>query len=430
MGLFTQSSLMHWRARAGVALPVALFGVVTVSLLGGGMLMLSTSNMPIARNREEQARAMMLAEAAASHALAVLRGPLRNTAYNTLLLDSLVVGHGLPTGSQIPATGVSFGGGTYYAKIVDDPGATEDGNRFNDVNRRLVLRCTGVTGTGATAVINAIFGTAPMPAFVANGNVAVNGSSASVLGPCGSVHANGDLGAPVNSGITVEATYSAAGNAYGAPVTPDGTAAVAESNANSIPVPSYTYNDFCPGSADYILRSDGWLVHAMTGIALNANGNNVSGWGASIKKGVTTWEGNGAMLPATYCVEGNVTVSGNPVVSSLSIIAQGSLSVTGTPVITAPDHPDQLLFFAGGDLVIAGNAEALYPGVMYTRNQCDIGGNGRIVGGVMCLDQTTVAPATNLLSGNAIRGNVTLTNDCSLTFGTVRRILGWYQTLN
>jgi hypothetical protein len=136
------------------------------------------------------------------------------------------------------------------------------------------------------------------------------------------------------------------------------------------------------------------------------------------------------MLPGTYCVEGNASITNNPTPGTLSVIAQGSISVTGTPVFGAPDHPDGLLFFAGGDLLISGTTDALYTGVIYTRNQCDIGGNGTVSDNIMCLNQTTVAPAANLLNENAIGGNVTITNDCSLTFGSVRRIIGWYQTLN
>jgi hypothetical protein len=400
-------------------------------MLAGGILVLSTRNMPLAQNREEQARAILLAEAAASHGLALLRGPVRTTPYNTLLRDSLFVGYGLASASEIPATGVSFGGGRYHAKIIDDPGATEDLDRFNDVNNRLVLRCTGVTRTGATAVINALVGPAPIPAFLANGNVTVGGSSAQVLGPCGSVHANGNLGSSAGSGITVEGLYSATGLAAGSPVTTSGTRTPVESNAEAISIPSYTYSDFCPGSANYILRSDGWLVVAATGVALNAVVTTVAGWRATYTGGSVYWtQSSSVMLPGTYCVQGNAVISSSPGPVSVSIIAEGSIAVSGSPVFTSPAHPDGVLFFAGGDVHIRGTASALYTGAIYSRNQCDVGGNGKITGSIMCLGETTAAPAANFATNSAISGNVRITYDCSGTFGRARRILSWYQTLN
>jgi hypothetical protein len=125
-----------------------------------------------------------------------------------------------------------------------------------------------------------------------------------------------------------------------------------------------------------------------------------------------------------------VSVSGSPGPVSVSIIAEGSLAVSGSPTFTAPPHPEALLFFAGGDVQIRGNTSTLYTGAIYSRNQCDLAGNGSLNGTVMCLGESTAGPAVNLANTSAVAGNIRITEDCSGRFGRVRRIIAWYQSIN
>lgn len=164
---------------------------------------------------------------------------------------------------------------------------------------------------------------------------------------------------------------------------------------------------------------------------MNAAVAPVGGWRAEYTGGALWWtQSESTMLPGTYCVQGNVSVSGSPGPVSASIIAQGSLVVSGSPVFTAPPHPEGLLFFAGGDVQLRGNTSTVYAGAIYARNQCDLAGNGSLNGTVMCLGETTAGPAVNLASTSAVAGSIRIIDDCSGRFARVRRIIGWYQSVN
>lgn len=89
-------------SEAGLALPLALMSIATVSVLGGSVIQFSTSNYGAARNSDAEVRAQALAEAGLAYA--------QSTLYNS----------GTPTmGNAVPETTRQMDGGstTYYGTL-------------------------------------------------------------------------------------------------------------------------------------------------------------------------------------------------------------------------------------------------------------------------------------------------------------------------
>jgi hypothetical protein len=426
-------------ARAGIALPSAMFGLVTISILAAGLLVVTESNIRRSENREEYARAMMIAEAGASHAVAILRNPtmLRDTALNRLLRGpandtskaGLLVDYGLATAVQIPAAGRDFGGGSYRVQIVDDSAAVEitDARRYIDVNNRVVIRCTGTSRSGATAVLDVIIGLTPFPAIASNGNMHISGNPI-VTGACGGIHANGNLSA---GGTTVVSqSFTAVGTASGNNVLyPDGTAVPKGSGAEPVDVPDLNYTDFCTAAATYILQSDGWVRRTSDNTLHDARSISRFGWKRASSSPIV-WDQDGTLSTGTFCIQGNAKVGGNPGPVNVSIIATGSVEISGNPRFGAPTHPDGVTIFSGGDLKLNGDSNTAYEGLIYARSQCDISGNPTLRANFLCLNVPNASGTINHFTGNTISGNPTIQYNCTGSFGGTRRFLSWYQRLN
>ncbi len=431
MGILAQPALTRRDSRSGFALPVALFGVVAVGLLSSGIWVLTEQSVRVSYNREEAARAMMLAEAGASHALAVLQGDLQGVGYDNLLKgsdnadstsdDGLIVGYGLAANLEIPSGGVSYGGGTYSVQIIDDPASTEDGDPLNDTNSLVVVRCTGVSRTGAVATIDAIVGgnAVNIPAIGSNGDLDISGNPDIGTGACGSVHANGDL--DISGNPDISGTATASGSAEG-----PGT----QGGQPQAPIPDYSYTDFCTTSADYVLQSDGYVLRVSDMTLHNATSNEKFGWKRAGSSPVL-WDQDDDPADGVYCIDGNAKVGGNPSGMSVSLIATGSLEISGNPEFDAPAHPDALLFYAGGDLKVNGNASSNYQGLMYARSQCETSGNPVLSGSLICYDESDPPGAIDLISENKINGNPTILYNCAgmASSGGARRYTSWYPVI-
>jgi hypothetical protein len=438
MGVPAKYALMC-TARPGIALPSALFGLLTISLLASGIWVATESNVRRSENREEYARAVLIAEAGASHAVAILRNStmLRDTGFNRLLMGpandtskaGLLVDYNLSAAIQIPDTGRIFGGGRYRVRIVDDSAAVEitDGRRYVDVNNRVVIRCTGISRGGATAVVDVIVGMTPFPAVATNGNMHISGNP-TILGQCGAVHANGNLSA---GGTTiVSQSFSASGTASGNNVLhPDGSIVLKQSGADPVAIPNLTYNDFCPGPATYILQSDGFVRRTSDNTLHNATSTARFGWKRASSSPIV-WDQDGPLPSGTFCIQGNAKIGGNPGPVDVSIIATGSVEISGTPRFGTPTHPDGVTIFSGGDVKLNGDSNTMYEGLIYARSQCDISGNPTLSSNFLCLNEPNAAGTINHFNGNTISGNPIIQYNCTGSIGGVRRFMAWYQRLN
>jgi hypothetical protein len=449
VGVLTEPSLValspsRCRDRRGLALPSAMFALIAIAVLVGGVFVFADLSARSVRNRERGTRAVHVAEAGINHALGLLRGSLRMHSFTRILRgsdnliatapqradDSLFINWGLTAGDQIPLAGQAYQGHTYFVTIADDPADT-DGDPKADMNGRVRIWCRAVTTAGATAQVEAIVGAVPMPGVTVDGNLAFSGTSAVVTGDCGGAHANGNVtsGGP---GPTIGTQVSATGTVSGNYRRPDGSAAPELNAQDEVVVPDLNPMNFCAG-ADFTLTNSGGVLNMATNVLAMAP---FGGW--TWDPTTQTWNGVGAGgLPAagTYCVQGNVWLNGatgtGAAPKEISILATGSIRVEGTPYLI-PDHPDGILLMAQGDIYLAGNNTAgaiNYNGMVYAGAQCSAQGNVTMFGQLVCANGAQPVGAIDWAPGNTVGGNFVLNFDCSGNVFNKRRILYWYPRI-
>jgi hypothetical protein len=412
-----------------------MFSLVAASILGVGMLAFTNLSTMATVNQERATRAVHVADAGVAHALSLLRGSLKSQSFTRILRggdnivptadDSLFINYGLAADDEIPLTGKSFQGHTYFVTVRDDP-ADGDANASTDLNGRVLVRCRVLTNEGASIEVTAILGATPMPALAADGNVNFSGSP-QVRGACGGAHANGNIHAS-GGGPIISTQATATGAATGSWTLPNGSAAPVLSNQPEVGIPDLSPMDYCAG-AEFRLLSGG--------IATNGEGMLVAvpgGW--TYNAGTQLWSLAGASsVDGTFCVQGNVAVSGNTGSAAtprrMTILATGSIEVTGTPFITA-DHEDGILFMAAGDVRVAGNPSAgayNYQGMIYAAAQCVAAGNATMFGQLLCANGPQPLGAIEHAVSHSMSGNFVLTFDCSSNVFNKRRVLYWYPRI-
>jgi hypothetical protein len=373
-----------------------MFALVAVSLLVVGLFAFADLSAKSVRNRERATRAVHVAEAGITHAMGLLRGPLRQHNFTRLLRgsdnvvpnadDSLFTGWGLSAGDQIPLAGQAYQGHTYFVTVRDDP-ADGDANQATDLNGRIRLRCRAVTSEGGVAEVNAIVGAVPMFGVIMGGNTEIS-SSAVVNGACGSIHVNGSItggGAP-----TVSAGASATGTVGPASLSPQLEGQPAQN------IPDLSPAAYCPAGGINIIAAL-WVPAA----AALVNGN-------------------------TYCVTGDVELGVDFATMAnkrtVSIIASGSIKVAAKPMMKAA-HPDGIVLLAGGDLDLQGDFGM--EGLLYAGGQCYVSSAPVINGQFMCKNKSP-HPGSNWVPANLISGDAQITFDCSTNGWNKRRVLHWY----
>ena len=426
-------SLVRGPDRRGLALATAIFALLVVTILALGIWTIAEINTLSSVNRQDATKAMGLAEAGVAHALSVLSNDLDTIPGTWLLLgsdsaastadDGLLVDFGLASSDQIPASGYATQGGRYYVTLLDDPGET-DGDPLADGNGFIIARCTGVTDDGGSATVDVRIGKAT-PAVAVNGDLTINGNP-SILGPCGSVHANGAI--TVTGNATVQTGISATGTVVGAASDTSGAALVPTNGARELDIPNLDPLDYC-GDADYILRENGWLVRTFVPDSVYAGGGPQNGWRLTSTSPVQ-WATSGPSASAgTYCAYGNVRITAS-LNGDYTFLATGSVQFTGNPHISSA-HPDGILIMSGGDVRMTGTPVGgdAYDGMVYAQSQCLASGNLTASIQLLCNDQLENPGANDLVPVSRISGNATITFDCTGGFSGPRRILDWYTRL-
>lgn len=378
--------------RRGLALPAALLGLVLVSVLAIGIHSMSSVQNTSMKNRESSTRALLLAEAGAVHAAAVIRDTLRTYDYTRLLVgsdnvantsdDGRLIGYGMSSQITIPAEGRPAPGGWYTVEIVDDP-ADPAAGALIDGNARVLARCTGITNDNATATIDFVIGAVIFPGIATDGNLEIS-DKAKLLGPCGGIHANGDM---TGGGEPTVSTKATATGTVTVNVTPR------QSGAPPLPIPDLNPSDY---------------------------------WGSCTQIHTGNWTLTSSSVEGVHCVTGNVTSSGDfgswTSKKSISIIATGFIIISSKPFIKAA-HPDGILLLAGGDLDIQGDLGG--EGLIYAEGHCYVSSKPKIAGSVVCKSKPG---AVGPVSANLISGEAEITFDCSSILNR-RRQLGWYQRI-
>jgi hypothetical protein len=434
-------------ARKGVALATALFVISAVAMLTASVHWMTRVDIRTTTNRESAVRALTIAEAAAAHALAIMRDTLGELSYTQFLQgpdgiggttdDGLLIGRTLSSGASgndIPPTGREYGGGRYTLTIVDDPADT-DGTATTDENSRVIARCSGFGPDGSKADLEVIIGGITLPGFVFDGPLRISGSPTAV-GRCGGTHANGAI--EISGTLTTSGPVSSTSTVTGSIVNTSGDALTPLQHQPAAEMPDMNPARLCEG-ARYFMRSDGSVFDRNVSSTVPI-GNAVSIPLLGFKRAGSppetkwTWENTGT-VDGSFCFEGNVEISGSPGSAAnpqrWSLYASGSVSISGNPYIRSFDD-DSILVASGGDLKVAGNPTGggvSYGGAMYGRYQCQISGNPTINGQLICDNESNqpTSTITEWVTMNEINGNPTMTYNCNNKDASTRRYLGWMQ---
>lgn len=424
--------------QTGIALVAVLLAMALLTVIGAALTAIGVVEYRASKNHRSATRALLLADAGGVHALALMRGPLSHLSYSQILVgedglpgsgdEGVLAGHGLGDEDALPDTGVILGEGRYFVTMLNDSG-DPGGDPFTDENHRVLAVCRGELPDGGRAEVRMMLAAPSFPAIVANGDLLLPGNP-DVLGPCAGVHANGNLtanGSPVVDGfVTATGDLNVSGtirDAFGFVVTPE--------YGPPVDVPEHDPLDYC-GAADYVLQGGVFIAVGPPRQETEITGAGVLGW--KYKAGTQTYTLAGSQaVDGTYCIHGNAEIAGNAGSEGdplrITLLATGSVKVTGTPKLAA-DHEDGILIIAAGDVEIGGNASGStpsYSGLVYTGAQCQMNGNPRVDGHILCYDGADPVGAVNLVTENKFNGTPIITYDCS---GERRRTLvaSWWES--
>ncbi len=423
---------------SGLALIAVLLAMTMLAVVGAALAAVGVVEFRTSINHRSATRALLLADAGATHALALVRGPLSAYTYADLLAgsdakantedDGYLAGFaGLAETDALPDTGVKLGPGRYFVRLVNDD-TDPSGSPFTDTNNRMIAVCRGETLDGGAAEVRIIMSAPTFPAIATNGNLYIPGTP-NILGRCAGVHANKNL--YINGTPTVDGTVTASGdvfakneiyNSEGVEVTPG--------YEQRMEIPDLDPLQFCD-RADYLLKDGELVTLDSPPVTVKLEGGKVSGWQYNKSNDLYTLQGKEA-VPGTYCVHGNMQVSGNvgspgnPL--SITILATGSVDMGGTPIITS-EHRDDLLIIAEGDVQLGGNTTGTtpqYSGLIYAGAQCGLNGTPIMDGRLLCYDQEDPEGAIDLIDESKINGTPTIVYDCK---GWRRRTLieSWWE---
>lgn len=415
-----------------------LIALALLSIIGLAITAIGTVEFQTALNHRSATRALLLADAGATHALALMRGELSDYQYSDILNgsdgvwgtedDGGLYGYSLADADALPDTGFLMADGRYFVTIVNDEG-DPSGDPATDSNHRVVAVCRGETHDGGVAEIRAMLAALSFPAIVANGDLVVPGTP-DVLGPCAGVHANGRLDVSGNPTVDGEVSASDTVVLSGTITDSEGYEVTPRSDEPSIEVPDYDPLEFCD-AADYVLK-DGWVVTVGPPRDSSfAGSGDVLGWSWDSAINEYSLKGNQA-VDGVVCAHGNATITGNAGSNGdpllITLLATGSVNVGGNPKLEAA-HPDGLLIVAEGDLDISGNASGTtpaYSGLLYAGSQCRTNGTPSLGGHLLCHNAEDPAGAIDLIDENKVNGTPSITYDCT---GVRQRtsIASWWE---
>jgi hypothetical protein len=480
-------------SEGGMALVSALLLLLVMS--GLAMALTTSGRIEVAMGGNERlyASARLSAEAGLNHAAAIILG-LTNTATfpNSLLrgpdgalntatltaavnLDNGLISHLMPGGAACAAdaslvcwlveTGSEY---SYTVRLFDDddptlsrdpiqgftlaertamgppPDPAENGNPYEDVNKRIVIRATGFGPRGTTVRLEQMLVPIKMPALLVNGDLTMGGN-AQVIGTHGSVHTNGSLTIEGNA-VTIAQNATATGTINADAGWNPGQ--LKSGGMPNIPVPEVRASDYF-SDADFVLQADGRITNKLESTtycnagtnstacqSITPPGGNASfGWTFTAADGWDLSQNNANS--ATYYARtggvgggsGNVRITGNPGSSadplSLTIIAEGNIQISGNPALR-PEPLSEIQFVTNKDLWIHGNlgVPLAFEGRILVREQIDFAGNPTLAGQVIVQNSPTVS---TLVTRNTVMGSVTLSYN-GLAETVAYTVSGWRES--
>ncbi len=401
---------MDTRRDAGFALPIVVFALVLLGMIGGAALQTSRDELLSAEAVSHSNQAFYAAEAGIHTAV---------SGWDQVAWDTLMAG----TGDSLVASWTTIENRCSYQLVYrridggdgsDKLYSVESTGRSHGLNRG--RRRIGIIMRGAVVGVSA--------AVAFDADLLISGNP-EITGLCGSVHTNGDLILPGNPIIAGD--LSAAGTVSGGGIPTDtlGSTFTPTSGAPTAPIPDLSPTDYC-GDADYVFSNTGFGLKVSTSEVFDFSFGGTR-WGWKWSSGDNFYETDAVTVDSgTYCVDGNVGVGnnlgapGNPQI--LTLLATGSIEVSGNSYLT-PAHPDSIMMIAGGDLKLNGNPTGGYDtfeGLLYGGAQCEISGNPILHGQLVCKNNADPAGSRNIVDENKINGNMKLTYMCGGIFASAK----------
>ena len=395
--------------RRGHALPLVLFALVLLGVLGSASLQTTRDDLMSATAIRGSNAAFYAAEAGLSTAMA----NWDQDAIDTLLTTS---------GDSLVSSWSTLANSCEYQTVF----------RRVDQQDTVTYKLYSITSTGRSPGMSSgqrrvgmmwrVF--VGLPGIAFDNDLEISGN-ATITGACAGVHSNGALnlaGNPVIGGdVSTSDTVLVGGN----PVDTLGNPITVTEGAPIVGFPDVVSTDYC-GDADFIFTNAG----IGTKVATPENHDFSDGnpyWGWKWVSGTNSWlTDSNTPEQGVYCVDGNVQIGhnmgapGNP--AEFTFLATGSLEMSGDPYIT-PAHPDSILIIAEGDLKLNGSASGgneNYGGLTYAGAQCEMSGTPSLFGQLVCKNNANPAGSADWVAENKISGNMTLTYNCGGIFAPNR----------
>jgi hypothetical protein len=454
-----------WKDERGMSLVFALFGLVTLTILGLGLTGIGMTSLTVANNEAENSEALAIADAGISHAKRLLLWqdwmsfdqflqdgdgngctgdelsgpPINGTGgypaalpdYPTALTDFI---------ASKASGGRPFGVGKYYVSVCDDASTDLDKNTGlidsninHDANKKVLLRSTGLGRNGSTATIESVIGAVNMPAIFVNGNVDISGN-AWADGDNGVVYANGSLdisGNPCSTQYFMTTGGSTGATNAGGGTSCTTTQAEVKTYAQPLPVPSYKPSDF-EQYATFKLDIDGivytrasssspWVAQTDASVAANKTAvTNLIGSAWNYQKGasqkdwkIDTGTGTAAeqIKPGTYYIAGtNLEIGASPGTAAdpvvVTLLVDGWADISGSPTMKpylTLDWFGGIGIIAGTDIEMTGSNSGNYKGLYYAHDQISLAGTPTLNGQVIAANLADPPyPATGSNSVNKV----------------------------
>ncbi len=383
--------------KAGFALPIVVFVLVMLGLIGSAALQRSHDEVLSAEAVNFSNQAFYAAEAGINNAVA---------GWDQSVLHPLIPGDSLVDSWTTIANGCSYQ--VVYRRI--DGG--DAGDRIYSVES--TGRSPGLNGRRKTGIV-VRSNTGINSALTFGGDLQVGGNP-TITGACPDIHTNGDLDIGGAATVaTVAGIVTTSGTAFIGGTLQDtlGNSLSPVEGVPQRPIPKLDPDDFCD-EADYIFVGQ-WGTEVSTMTTRNLNTGTWWGWKWGGSKYVTD---NDNVAPGVYCMNNDVEIGnqlGTPSTPlSITILTTASITVPGDPYIV-PAHSDSILLLAEGDLKLNGSpsgGDVNFEGLAYAGAQCEVSGTPRWHGQLICRDDPNPVDSENYASNNKISGDLQLSYSC------------------
>jgi hypothetical protein len=426
------------KTHSGFVLASALILLVSLTLVAVTVAYRNTLNEMMAANQRDYVNAMTVAESGIEEGFAKVK---HNQGGFWVDMANQVFGQELLDVNNNTFTSGYVSGGNYLVTVRDqlDPGG----------NPVVIMNSLGAVN-GAEREIEVVmemrpYGTQQYAILTSDDINKISGNPV-ITGPYADIHTNSDLyisGDPIVAG-SVSASGEILEGADSGGIDGEAIEGAPQVEIPYIYPPEYYQYRTIEFTADCrVLDANGTLL-------ANAASGKWHGWDCSPGDKWTMSTSNAAdMYPAFYYIRGNMIISGSPEDTwwYASFVAEGYIEVGGNPWLRPwGSHPDydtgdpvanEILFYAGNDLKINGNADQQFFGILATHMEIDVSGNPFLMGTIVAengagQEVTSGQDVKNIVDKNSFSGNMHLEAAGSALFGGGKKltVTAWRELVN